>query len=78
MSEDDAKGCPDNEIIDMGAVYPAFGSAGKPQLYSVDVSGRNLLRIPTPDGASDPAWSPLLGPPATGGVGLGGGASGQY
>lgn len=31
-----------------------------PGLYSVDISGRNLRRIPTPGPASDPAWSPLL------------------
>ncbi|SFA89371.1 TolB protein [Poseidonocella pacifica] len=36
------------------------GEAGQASLYSVDVSGRNLRRVPTPGGASDPAWSPLL------------------
>jgi TolB protein len=35
------------------------GANGTPHLYSVDVSGRNLRAIPTPDGASDAAWSPL-------------------
>jgi len=35
------------------------GSAG-PSLYSVDISGRNEQRVPTPSYASDPAWSPLL------------------
>jgi len=35
-------------------------AGGDPQLYSVDISGRNLRRIPTPGPASDPAWSPLL------------------
>jgi len=35
------------------------GNAG-PSLYSVDVSGRNEQRVPTPSYASDPAWSPLL------------------
>jgi TolB protein len=35
------------------------GSAG-PSLFSVDISGRNEQRIPTPSYASDPAWSPLL------------------
>jgi TolB protein len=35
------------------------GSAG-PSLYTVDVNGRNELRVPTPGYASDPAWSPLL------------------
>jgi TolB protein len=35
------------------------GNAG-PGLYTVDVTGRNELRVPTPGFASDPAWSPLL------------------
>lgn len=35
------------------------GNAG-PSLYTVDISGRNELRVPTPGYASDPAWSPLL------------------
>ncbi|OWU76246.1 Tol-Pal system beta propeller repeat protein TolB [Phaeobacter sp. 22II1-1F12B] len=35
------------------------GAQGRSGLYSVDISGRNLKPIPTPDGASDPAWSPL-------------------
>ena len=32
----------------------------EPELYSVDISGRNLRRIATPGAASDPAWSPLM------------------
>ncbi|SFP15677.1 Tol-Pal system beta propeller repeat protein TolB [Tranquillimonas alkanivorans] len=36
------------------------GAAGEPALYSVDISGRNLRRVPTDGAASDPAWSPLL------------------
>jgi len=36
------------------------GSGGESGLYSVDISGRNLKRIPTEGGASDPSWSPLL------------------
>ena len=36
------------------------GATGGAALYSVDISGRNLKRVPTPAGASDPAWSPLL------------------
>ncbi|MEL7088556.1 MAG: Tol-Pal system protein TolB, partial [Planctomycetota bacterium] len=36
------------------------GADGKPGLWSVDITGRNLKRVPTPEGASDPAWSPLL------------------
>ncbi|WP_309085029.1 Tol-Pal system beta propeller repeat protein TolB [Chelativorans sp.] len=35
------------------------GSAG-PKLYSIDLTGRNEQQIPTPNFASDPAWSPLL------------------
>jgi TolB protein len=35
------------------------GNSG-PSLYTVDISGRNELRVPTPGYASDPAWSPLL------------------
>src|SRR5690348_2107411 len=30
------------------------------QIWSVDISGRNERRVPTPGGASDPAWSPLI------------------
>jgi TolB protein len=36
------------------------GAASGPQLFTVDVTGRNEQRIPTPSFASDPAWSPLL------------------
>ncbi len=36
------------------------GSEGEPALFSVDISGRNLKRVPTSTAASDPAWSPLL------------------
>jgi TolB protein len=35
-------------------------SGGGPSLYSIDVTGRNEQKIPTPAFASDPAWSPLL------------------
>jgi TolB protein len=35
------------------------GSAG-PSLFTIDISGRNEQRVPTPSYASDPAWSPLL------------------
>jgi TolB protein len=31
-----------------------------PSLYSIDLTGRNELRIATPHFGSDPAWSPLL------------------
>jgi TolB protein len=36
------------------------GGTGGPSLFTVDVSGRNEQRVPTPGFASDPAWSPLL------------------
>ncbi|WP_126397290.1 Tol-Pal system beta propeller repeat protein TolB [Blastochloris tepida] len=36
------------------------GGAGGPSLYTVDLTGQNEQRIPTPSYASDPAWSPLL------------------
>ena len=35
------------------------GNSG-PSLFTVDISGRNEQRVPTPGFASDPAWSPLL------------------
>ena len=35
------------------------GEGGQASLYSVDISGRNLRRVRTDTGASDPAWSPL-------------------
>jgi TolB protein len=36
------------------------GANGAPQLYSVDLTGRNLRRIDTPSFASDPDWSGVL------------------
>lgn len=35
------------------------GAQGAPALYSIDVTGRTLRRVTTPNAASDPAWSPL-------------------
>lgn len=35
------------------------GAGGSSSLYSVDISGRNLRPVRTPEGGSDPAWSPL-------------------
>src|SRR6201996_4427420 len=44
-----------------GRVLMFFRDLGTgPSLFSVDISGRNELRVPTPGFASDPAWSPLL------------------
>jgi TolB protein len=36
------------------------GASGGPQLWTVDLTGRNEQRVPTPAFGSDPAWSPLL------------------
>ncbi|MBL4873899.1 MAG: Tol-Pal system protein TolB [Rhodobacteraceae bacterium] len=36
------------------------GANGAPQVYSVDITGRNMHQVPTPSFASDPAWSGLL------------------
>jgi TolB protein len=36
------------------------GAGGGAAIFSVDISGRNLKRVPTDGPASDPAWSPLL------------------
>ncbi len=36
------------------------GEGGGPQLWTVDLTGRNEQRVKTPSFASDPAWSPLL------------------
>ncbi|MEM6658031.1 MAG: Tol-Pal system beta propeller repeat protein TolB [Pseudomonadota bacterium] len=35
------------------------GASGRAALYSVDISGRNLRPVRTPDGGSDPSWGPL-------------------
>ena len=35
------------------------GAAGRSTLYSVDITGRNLRPVRTPDGGSDPSWGPL-------------------
>jgi TolB protein len=46
-----------------GRVIMFFGNqmgAPGPSLFTIDISGRNQLRVPTPSYASDPAWSPLL------------------
>jgi len=36
------------------------GEGGGPKLYSIDLTGYNERRVPTPSFASDPAWSPIL------------------
>lgn len=37
-----------------------LGGNGGPALYTIDITGRNEQKVPTPSFASDPAWSPLL------------------
>ncbi len=36
------------------------GANGGPQLWSIDLTGYNEFRVPTPNFGSDPAWSPLI------------------
>jgi TolB protein len=44
-----------------GRVLMFFRDPGNgPNLFTIDVTGRNELKVPTPSFASDPAWSPLL------------------
>jgi TolB protein len=44
-----------------GRVIMFFRDPGPgPNLYTIDITGRNELKEPTPSYASDPAWSPLL------------------
>ena len=44
-----------------GRVIMFFRDIGQgPFLHTIDITGRNELKVPTPDFASDPAWSPLL------------------
>jgi len=49
--------CPNGRVI---MFFRDSGGSGGPSLFSVDVTGRNEQRVPTPAFASDPAWSPLL------------------
>ncbi len=44
-----------------GRVIMFFSDPGSgPHLFTIDITGRNKLQEPTPNLASDPAWSPLL------------------
>ncbi len=40
--------------------FKEAAGAGGPKLHTIDLTGRNERSIPTPNFASDPAWSPLL------------------
>jgi TolB protein len=48
---------PNGRVIMFGRTMQ--GGRGS-QIWSIDVSGRNERRVPTPGDASDPAWSPLI------------------
>lgn len=51
--------CPNGRVV-MFFRDAGGGGGGGPSLFTVDVTGRNEQRVPTPSFASDPAWSPLL------------------
>ena len=46
-----------------GRIVQFFRTArgsGQASIWQVDLTGKNLRRLPTPVGASDPAWGPVL------------------
>lgn len=51
---------PNGRVIMFSRSSPGGPSA----IYSVDLTGRNLRRVPTPGEASDPAWSPDIDGPS--------------
>jgi TolB protein len=52
---------PNGRVIMFTRTLEARGeSAGGSQIWSVDITGRNERRVPSPGDASDPAWSPLI------------------
>ncbi len=48
--------CPNGRVL---MFFRDPGGASGPSLYTVDVTGYNEQRLPTPSYGSDPAWSPL-------------------
>ncbi len=48
---------PNGRVLIFFRLDPATGATG---LWTVDLTGYNERRVPTPTDASDPAWSPLL------------------
>ena len=48
--------CPNGRIV---MFFRDPGGNSGPQLFTVDITGRNEQRVHTPGFASDPAWSPL-------------------
>jgi len=51
---------PNGRVIVFGRESPGGAAGNRSALYSVDITGYNVRRLPTPTDASDPAWSPLL------------------
>ncbi len=52
---------PNGRVIIFTRTTPGSGSQPEHSyIYSVDITGYNLMKIPTETDASDPAWSPLL------------------
>ena len=53
---------PNGRVLMYFKQYPtnSDGSGGESYLYRIDITGFNERRIITPEGASDPAWSPFL------------------
>lgn len=49
---------PNGRVISFFRETP--GANGRPSLWSVDITGRNLKQMNTANAGSDPAWSPLL------------------
>jgi TolB protein len=48
---------PNGRVISFFRESP--GQAGRAQLMSIDITGRNLRVVETPNASSDPAWSPV-------------------
>ena len=56
--------CPNGRVLMYFSQSRATGSQGQgfgSQLLTIDITGFNQRIVPTPTGASDPAWSPLGG-----------------
>ncbi|AGF75020.1 TolB protein [Bartonella australis AUST/NH1] len=47
---------PNGRVLMFFRQEPGMG----PKIYTIDITGRNERQLPTPNDASDPAWSPLL------------------
>jgi TolB protein len=52
---------PNGRVIMFTRTLESRGNTGGgSQIWSVDITGRNERRVPSPGDASDPAWSPLI------------------